>query len=649
MSIQVVPEHNLNIQYIDLWRDHITTLAQMLYHNVKYLGSRPASIYRKDEAWETVTFREWAEISEEIGNALLSLGIQKGDTAAIISPTCVEWGWADFGNVFAGGCTVSIFPTLSNDDITFIINHSAVKFAFAGTPELVAKLQQLKNELPTLQAIICLSSDFSGDELTTWNLEQFRRLGRAYQAQHPEDLSLRTRSITPDDYAATVYTSGTTGKLKAARFSHEDVIGGIWRSDKQLALGNFAYASDEVYLSVMPLAHVMERTYGYWCIISYGACTAYGRGPLYVMQDMQEIRPTATVLVPRMMDRILKGIKGVFSATPEGAQAWNWAMSVGERMIDARTTPEGVIDLSRDPLDDLEGQLREDYIKARELVFNKVMGALGGRMRCFSCGGAALLPNLHRAWVGMGLFVSNGYGLTETICGVGISLATSTKISWSSPIAPGIEWKQDEDGELLVKGPGIIKEYFNDPEANAASFDEDGYFRTGDIVEFDENGIFHLVDRKKAILVLDTGKNVAPAKCEALVMREVLIDQVQVIGDGKKYVAALICPNWDDIMRILDQQGTSYDKSVLKYEIVNGMNICVEVGEDLAAHPFTNKVVENAVQAANAELAEFESIKKYKILTRKFLQRLDELTPTLKTKARVIDKNFSAEINSLYE
>lgn len=648
MTIQVVPDYDLSIQFIDLWKDHISTIPQMFDHTVKHLGDNPASIYRAGDTWETITYQEWSVISKEVGHALLSLGFKESDTAAVFSPTCVQWGWADIGIVLAGGCTVSIFPNLSDYDISFIINHSEVKYCFAGTPELANKLQAIKSQLPSLKGIICLTGNFDGDGLETWNIDQFRALGRAYQKINPQALSERYARITPDDPAATLYTSGTTGKLKAARFTHGEVISGIWRSNRGLAMGNKAYKSTEVYLSIMPMAHVMERNHGYWCIIAYGACTAYSRGPSYVIQDMQEIRPTATVLVPRMMDRILKGIKAVFATTPEDEKNWNWAMSVGKRMIDARMTADGVIDLSKNPIKDLDGQLKEDYLRAWELVYKKVLGALGGKMHCLSCGGAALLPDLHSAWVGMGLFVSNGYGLTETLGGVGISRANATKISWSSPICPGIEWKQDIDGELLVKGAGIIKEYYNDPEANATCFTEDGFFRTGDIVEFDENGIFTIVDRKKSIIVLDTGKNVAPAKCEAFLMREILIDQVHILGDGKKYVAALICPNWDEIIRLLDKQCINYDKRNLRYEIVNGMNTCVEVGSDLANHPLTVEIVENAVNAANADLAEFEAIKKYSILSQKFLQRRDELTPTLKKKTHVINKHFADNINALY-
>lgn len=648
MAIQVVPDSDLSIQFIDLWKDHISTIPQMFYNTVKHLGENSASIYRVDDSWQTITYREWSVISEEVGNALLSLGFSKSETAAVFSPTCVQWGWADIGIVLAGGCTVSIFPNLSDYDISFIINHSEVKYCFAGTPALAKHLQEIKSNLPTLKGIICLTGDFTGDGLETWNLEQFRTLGREYLNKNFNALLARYESITPEDPAATLYTSGTTGRLKAARFTHGEVISGIWRSNRGLAMGNKAYKSTEVYLSVMPMAHVMERNHGYWCIISYGACTAYSRGPAYVLQDMQEVRPTATVVVPRMMDRILKGLKAAFASTPEDEQNWNWAMSVGKRMVTARINAEGVIDLSRNPIKDLDGQLKEDYLRAWDLVYKKVLRALGGRMHCFSCGGAALLPELHEAWVGMGLFVSNGYGLTETLGGVGISRANATKISWSSPICPGIDWKQDEDGELLVKGAGIIKEYYNDPEANATCFTEDGYFRTGDIVQFDENGIFTLVDRKKSIMVLDTGKNVAPAKCEAFMMRDILIDQVQILGDGKKYVAALICPNWDEIIKLLDKNGFNYDKNNLRYEDVSGMQTCVEVGTDVVNHPLTLKIVENAVNSANADLAEFEAIKKYNILSRKFLQQLDELTPTLKKKSRVINEHFADNIKELY-
>jgi len=397
------------------------------------------------------------------------------------------------------------------------------------------------------------------------------------------------------------------------------------------------------------MAHIMERTYGMFCIMAVGACLAWGRGPAYVIQDMQEIKPTFMVMVPRMMDRILKGLRQVFGATPEGAKAWDWAIDVACRAVDARIGENGTIDMSINFIDDLTGDIREEYIKAKAAVFDKVNAAMGGSLRCFASGGAALLPELHKPFLGMGFFVANGYGLTETLCGVGVGRGTCVKVSWNAPIAPGIEWCQDDDGELLIKGKGIIKEYYKDPESNQASFTEDGFFRTGDIVEFDENGIFHVVDRKKAIIVMDTGKNVAPAKSEALLMRNILIDQALIIGDGKKYIAALISPNWDEMMRIADAKGIAYDKEKLKYELVNGLNTCVEVGPELYEAEFVRQIIAETVNQANAELADFEQIKKFRIPHRKFLQKYDELTPTSKAKQRVIMANFAEDIESLYQ
>lgn len=649
MALKVVPDTDFRIQWIDLWHDHIHTVPQMFYSSVKHHGERNAHIYWKDDHWETLSYTEFASIAEEIAAGLISLGIVKGDNLVIMSTNCPEWGWADMGIELAGGCTTTIFPSLGREDVTFIINHSQVKYLFAGNADLVEKINSYRSELPSLEGIICFHGLESGNGKDIFTLNEIRTMGKELLDKQPTVVKERVASIMPNDAATTVYTSGTTGKLKAARLSHGEVTDGLWRCLRNQMMGNIGFITEEVYLSVMPMAHIMERTYGMFCVMAVGGCLAWGRGPTSVIQDMQEIKPTFMVMVPRMMDRILKGLRQVFAATPEGAATWDWAMDVAMRAVDARIGEDGTFDASVDFLDELTGEIREEYIKAKAAVFDKVHAAMGGRLRCFASGGAAILPELHKPFLGMGFFVANGYGLTETLCGVVVGRATSVKVSWNAPIAPGIEWRQDEDGELLLKGAGIIKEYYNDPESNRECFTEDSFFRTGDIVEFDEHGIMRVVDRKKALIVMDTGKNVAPAKIEALLMRNVLIDQVLIIGDGRKYITALICPNWDEILKLCDANGVPYDKEKLRYELVNGMNICVEVGPELANSELVKKIVGDTVDAANQELADFEQIKKFKIPQRKFLQRFDELTPTSKPKQRMIMNNFTADIDSLYQ
>lgn len=649
MTLKVVPDTDYRIQWLDLWHDYIHTVPQMFYHSVKHHGSRNAHIYWNDDHWETLSYKDFAAIAEEIAAGLISLGVKKGDNLVIMSPNCAQWGWADMGIELAGGCTTTIFPSLGRDDVIFIINHSQVSYVFAGNPDLAALINSLRSELPTLKGIICFHGLQSGNGKDLFTLDDIRTLGKELLTQNSSVVKERIASITPDDAATCVYTSGTTGKLKAVRLSHGEVTGGLWRCLRNQMMGDIGFVTEDVYLSVMPMAHIMERTYGMFCIMAVGACLAWGRGPTMVIQDMQEIKPTFMVMVPRMMDRILKGLRQVFAATPESAKTWDWAIDVAMRAVDARIGKDGTLDMSRGFLDELTGEIREEYIKAKEAVFDKVHAAMGGRLRCFASGGAAILPELHKPFLGMGFFVANGYGLTETLCGVAVGRATSVKVSWNAPIAPGLEWRQDDDGELLLRGVGVIKEYYNDPESNKVCFTEDGFFRTGDIVEFDEHGIMRVVDRKKEIIVLDTGKNVAPAKLESLIMRNILIDQVLIVGDGKKYITALICPNWDEIIKLCDAKGIGYDKDQLRYEIVNGLSVCVEVGPDLADNELVREIVAETVNAANQELADFEQIKKFKIPRRKFLQRLDELTPTSKTKRRVISVNFASDIESLYQ
>lgn len=649
MGLKVVPDTDFRIQWLDLWNEHVHTVPQMFYTSVKFHGDRSAHMYWKDDHWATLTYKEFAVVAEEIAAGLMGIGIEKGDNIVIMSLNSPEWGWADMGIELAGGCTTTIFPSLGKDDVKFIINHSQVNYVFVGNKDLAEMINSFRTELPTLKGIIILQGLEAGNGQDLFSLDEIRQAGRKKIEEQADLVANRVATITPEDAATTVYTSGTTGKLKAARLSHGVVTDGIWRCLRNQMMGEIGVESTEVYLSVMPMAHIMERTYGMFCIMAVGACLGWGRGPAFVLQDMQEVKPSFMVMVPRMMDRILKGLRQVFAATPEGAVAWDWALDVANRAVDSRIDENGVFDMSVDYLDELSGDILEEYIKAKAAVYDKVHEAMGGRLRCFASGGATLLPELHKPFLGMNFFVANGYGLTETLCGVGVGRGNNVKVAWNAVVAPGIEWRQDEDGELLLKGAGIITEYYNDPESNETSFTQDGFLRTGDIVEFDKNGIFRVVDRKKALIVMDTGKNVAPAKAESLLLRDTFIDQVLIVGDGRKYITALICPNWDEIVGIADKKGFPYDKEKLCYELVNGMNVCVEVGSDLAGAEFVKQSVAEIVDKANRELANFEQIKKFKIPQRKFLQKYDELTPTSKAKQGVIMTNFAADIKSLYE
>jgi long-chain acyl-CoA synthetase len=646
---QMMPQWHEYEKELKDWRDNTDNLAMMFYDTVKKHKDKTGNIYFDGNEWKYITFDDWRKVSEEIANGLLSLGIKKSTDICIISPTRVEWAWADTAISISGGCTVSIFPSLSNDEIKFIMNHSDVNYIFTGNIELQEKIESLWKEMPALKGCICFDKEYKGDGVKTWNLDSFRAEGKKFAESNPSKLKERIADIKSTDPANTIYTSGTTGKLKAARYTHADWIGGIWRSIQGQLDGNFMWMDNDVYGSIMPFAHVMERTYGYYCMVPRGCAIAFGRGPQFIMEDFQAFKPTVTVVVPRMLDRVLKGIGMKFSETPEGKQAWDWGLSVAAKVVEARKNPDATIDMTKKHEDVLTGALKEEYLKAKAGIFDKVHAALGGRMRMFACGGGALLPELHVPWTGMGFYVPNGYGLTETQCGVCVGHMNDILIGWNAVPNPGMEFKIADDGECLVKGPGIIKEYYKDPESTASSFTADGFFKTGDILEINSAGIVRVVDRKKGILVMDTGKNVASAKVESFILSDLRIEQVIVLGDGRKYISALIVPYWDAIIPALKAKGVSVDESSLKYGMINGLKTCYQVGDDLVNHPAIKQIVDEAVGKANEKLADFEQVKRYAILSRKFLQSENELTATQKLKGKVVSQNFSNEIESLYK
>ncbi len=645
---QMMPQWHEYEKELKEWRDNTANLALMFYNTVAEYKDKTANIYYDGKGWKYASFDEWRIISEEIANGLMNLGIKKSTDICIISPTRVEWAWADIAITICGGCTVSVFPSLSDDEIKFIMNHSEVSYVFTGNVDLQRKIELLWNEIPSLKGCICFEKEYKGDGIKTWNLDAFRITGQKYAEKNPAKLKERILEIKTGDPVNTIYTSGTTGKLKAARYTHADWIGGIWRSQQGQLNGNFMWMNTDIYASIMPFAHVMERTYGYYCMIPRGAAIAFGRGPQFVMEDFQAFKPTVTVVVPRMLDRVLKGIGMKFSETPEGKQAWEWGMSVAAKVVEARKGHDGTIDMTKKHEDVLTGDLRDEYLKAKGAIFDKVHAALGGRMRMFACGGGALLPELHIPWTGMGFYVPNGYGLTETQCGVCVGHQNDIIIGWNAVPNPGMEFKIAEDGECLVKGPGIIREYYKDPESTASSFTPDGFFKTGDILEINNIGIARVVDRKKGIIVMDTGKNVASAKVESFILSDLRIEQAIVIGDGRKFISALIVPYWDALIPVFKSKGILFDENELKYDIINGLNSCYEVGDDLVNHPAVKQIVDEVIGKANKQLADFEQVKKYVILRRKFLQSRDELTATQKLKGKVVGKNFAGEIDSIY-
>lgn len=637
------------MELMDNFQREIKSAAHMFDNTIRTSGDRPAQKFKADGVFKTITYREFGDIVEQMAYGLMALGLEKGDRVCLAAATSAQWGWADFAILTSGGVTVTVYPSLSPEEMAFIGNHSEARFMVVGNEEILQRAMEASLRIPSVQKIIVLDEAYNGDNPDVLSLNRLKALGGKYKAENPGAYEQRWQSLTRDDPSSIIYTSGTTGALKGSLLTHGELLDSVLRSLRHMVNGGYSASYNDMAFSILPLAHIWERNNSYLGMILAGGCIGYGEKPTTLLQDIQEIKPTWVLLVPRLWTRIFSGFKGIMSGTPEGKQLFDWAMEVGLRVLEKRTGPNGAIDLTADPTANLDPELKADFEKADAQVFSVLRNLLGGRLRIPYSGGAALPADLHRSFLAMNFPLLNGWGLTETAAGINHGYPNATKIGWLSKMVPGVEAKLEDDGEILVRGVGIIKEYYKNPQETAEAFTTDGWFKTGDIGEFDSEGFLRIVDRKKAICVLDTGKNVAPARVEAKFTNSAIVEQVVALGHGRKFISALIVPAYDYVLYLLKEKGVKIDESKLEYANINGMDTCVKVGDDVASNPLLWEMVEQEVEKANRELEDYETIKQFKILPRKLTEFTGELTPTLKIKTRIVVANFANEIEDMYK
>jgi long-chain acyl-CoA synthetase len=436
--------------------------------------------------------------------------------------------------------------------------------------------------------------------------------------------------------------------LKGCLLSHKNVIAGTYTFIKRLEQGGWTMDYTDTLFTILPLAHVWERVNNHSVCIAIGGLAGFAEKPATIIRDLQALKPTLMILVTRLWDRLYNGIKTAICSTPEGKAKFEWAMDIGSQVLEKRMNEDGGIDINLDPMTFLEGQLRDDFEKANNEVFSIFRNALGGQVRAAGSGGAIMPADLqHDLWA-MNFKLIDGWGLTESSAGANISMASDVKSGClAKDFCPRVEGKMEEDGEILLRGDGIITEYFRNPEETAASFTPDGWFRTGDIGVY-ENGYLRIADRKKAILVLDTGKNVSPANIELKFTNSTVIEQIVIVGDNRKFISALVVPYYDNIIRLFKEKGLPVNESELVYAVMNGINTCIQAGS-LAQHPYLNELIKLEIDEVNAMLNDFERIRKYTILPGKLLEEKGQLTPTLKVKTKAVWQDFAEEIAAMYE
>ena len=493
------------------------TINRMFLNRIDEGGDSVRYLVPRDGTWEPMTYREVGAAVREMACGLMGLGIARGEKVAILSSTRVEWTLADIACILCGIVAVPIYPSSLPDQVEYILAHSGARAAFVEDESQWNKLAGARGRLPELSAAILFAGSPQGKDGAI-GLAELRARGTAYHAAHPEALAARTEEIRPEDDLTIIYTSGTTGPPKGVLIRHSNVA-----FDVTAALEVVPVARGDVMLQFLPLAHVLGR-FEHFLSFDAMTVTAFARGIQTVAEDLPAVRPHIMVSVPRLYEKFHAAVRAKVSQEGGPKKAvFGWAISVGREVssLRQRRLPVG-------------GWLGVKFSLAERLVFDKIRARLGGRLRFFVSGGAPLAREIAEFFHAMGILILEGYGLTETPSVTSVNRVEDFMFGTVGKPLPGVEVRIAADGEILIRGPHVFKEYFRDPAATRESIDPDGWFHSGDIGALDPAGFLRITDRKKDILVTSGGKNVAPQNIENLLKTDKMVSQAFVYGDRKK-------------------------------------------------------------------------------------------------------------------
>ncbi|MGE5455329.1 MAG: AMP-dependent synthetase/ligase [Methylocystaceae bacterium] len=635
----------------------ISTVPAMFNRSCIKFGDRPCQLYQPDFSQPTqIASNSYSEVYllvRDLACGLMDMGLKPQDRAAIMAYNCPQWLWSDFAILSCGAVTVTIYPTFSAAEMQYIINDSGSRVVFVREQEGINKLLAHMDNLPTLEKVILMDPHTScPDNEKFVYLEAVIERGKRYLFTHPYAYQKACKAINEWDMATIVYTSGTTGNPKGAVHTHESIMNACAADSIRFVENGLMIEENDISLSFLPLSHTYERQCGQMMTVTTGGAVAYCESPATLIRDVQIFNPSWFCAVPRIFERIYMAMRDMAAATPESKAAFEKAMAIGLKVVDYRTDEEGFIDMGIDTdfFADLPAELRAEYEWADANVFSRVRALLGKNYRAATSASAGLPAQLCKLFIAMGVRIFEGYGLTESMNAINFSHMRAILPGSMGPATPFNQLKLGEDGEILARGGNLFQGYYNNPEATAEAFDDDGYFHTGDIGMVVHNSKFNVdyykvIDRKKSIMVLDTGKKVPRAKVESRFTTAHYVEQVCAVGDDRRFVSAVVVPKFDYIAAVLKGQGIEFDEAQMVK--VNGLT--VKVGDDFITHPEVQKLVATDIAEANSALEEYETIKKYCLSNRVFMPDLDEVTPTLKSKFRNIIKNFAEKIEELYQ
>lgn len=611
-----------------------------LYQNLadKYIGTNKTIFGFKPDPNGDYQEISWEQFSEDVNGItayLTDCGIKKGDRVAILSENRYEWAVVDIASQMLGAVNVSLYATLPANQCEYILQDSGAKVFFVSTGIQLKKATEVFENCKELDHIIAFDEAQNASLMKKSFVLRWKDVltdGKNAYERHQETINKAAKSITPEDTATLIYTSGTTGQPKGVILTHNNIVSNVEAAHKVIDI-----TDTDRTLSFLPLCHSFERTAGYYAILAAGAEIFYAESVDTVAKNLTEARPTIVISVPRLFEKIYNLIlKSVNEGSDTKKKLFNWALSVGQKYADGK---RGFVSFQKKIAD--------------KLVFDKLKQRTGGRVSIFVSGGSALPSDIGTFFAAAGLRITEGYGLTETSPVISVNPFTKERFGTVGHVLTDItvgiqdvetnkilaelsgnDYPSDltsEPGEILCKGPNIMKGYWGKEEETKEVIDDDGWFHTGDIGKFD-NGYLKITDRLKHMIVNAGGKNIYPGPIEDMIKASLYIDQVVILGEGQQFMSALIVPDFEMMKTVAEQNDISYksDADIIKEDTIIS-------------------IFDKELKSLNKKLASHEKVRQFRLLPEAFTVESGALTPTMKVKRRVIEERYSDVIKEIYK
>jgi long-chain acyl-CoA synthetase len=602
------------VQCLPLDASEPKTLAELFLHAAEKYNRSDALNYKKDGMWRQISSAEMIFRAENIALGLYSHGLRKGDKVALLAANSPEWTLTDAGCQFAGIIDVPIYTTLAPSAVEYIIKDCGAKVFFLQNNECFEQLREVLSECPMIEKLVFF--DCAGTKVeNAISLDELEKTGAILKEENPNLIRELINAVEPTDVATLIYTSGTTGEPKGVMLTHSNLISNTVNVGME-----FTFAYTDKPLSVLPLSHVFERS-GMYVYILNGTAVHYAESIEKAADNLREVSPTIFVGVPRIFEKVYATAKVKAAQKSQIKEMiFDWAIEVGKEY--AYKTEFGK------PISRL---LAIKYNIADRIVFSKLREFFGGCLRSCVTGGAPLSEDIYLIFKGAGITILQGYGLTETSPVVTTNTSLDRRLGTVGKPIRSVEIRTAADGEIEVKGPNVMLGYYNKPEATGEVFTDDGWFKTCDIGTIDKDGFLKITDRKKELFKTSGGKYIAPSPIEQMIKASRFVTQVVLIGNGRKFPAALIVPNFEQL------------KTYAKIK-----NLDIQTHAEFCSHPRIKNLIERQVVEMTEKLSRYEKVKKIWLLENELTIETGELTPTLKVKRRVIDEKYCEIIEKIY-